>query len=75
VVFIREGYKQILMGTRANRMSAIQKMQQAAGPPRGPNGMPTQQQIAEMRRALPPGMLQNLQKMRQGGGIKEMVRI
>lgn len=34
---------------RYARMSAIQKMQQAAGPPRGPNGMPTQQQIAEMR--------------------------
>ncbi|CAE6414474.1 unnamed protein product [Rhizoctonia solani] len=61
-------------GGKNGWMSAIQKMQQAAGPPRGPNGMPTQQQIAEMRRALPPGMLQNLQKMRQGGGIKEMMR-
>ncbi|CAE6509353.1 unnamed protein product [Rhizoctonia solani] len=61
-------------GGKNGWMSAIQKMQQAAGPPRGPNGMPTQQQIAEMRRALPPSMLQNLQKMRQGGGIKEMMR-
>ncbi|KAF8758981.1 Signal recognition particle 54 kDa protein [Rhizoctonia solani] len=61
-------------GGKNGWMSAIQKMQQAAGPPRGPNGMPTQQQIADMRRALPPGMLQNLQKMRQGGGIKEMMR-
>ncbi|CAE6452770.1 unnamed protein product [Rhizoctonia solani] len=61
-------------GGKNGWMSAIQKMQQAAGPPRGPNGMPTQQQIAEMKRALPPGMLQNLQKMRQGGGIKEMMR-
>ncbi|KAG8703431.1 Signal recognition particle [Ceratobasidium sp. 394] len=36
-------------GGKNGWMSAIQKMQQAAGPPRGPNGMPTQQQIAEMR--------------------------
>ncbi|KAG8750749.1 Signal recognition particle [Ceratobasidium sp. 428] len=62
-------------GGKNGWMSAIQKMQQAAGPPRGPNGMPTQQQIAEMRRALPPGMLQNLQRMRQGGGgIQDMMR-
>lgn len=36
-------------GGKNGWMSAIQKMQQAAGPPKGPNGMPTQQQIAEMR--------------------------
>ncbi|KAF8320051.1 signal recognition particle protein [Clavulina sp. PMI_390] len=56
------------------RMSAAQKMQAAMGPPKGPNGMPTREQIAAAQRSLPPGMLQ---KMRQGGaagGMQEMMK-
>lgn len=58
------------------RLSAMQKMQAAAGGKgRGANGMPTPAQIQAMQRAMPPGMLQNMQRqMRSGGGMQEMMK-
>lgn len=58
------------------RLSAMQKMQTAAGGKgRGANGMPTPAQIQAMQRAMPPGMLQQMQRqMRSGGGMQEMMK-
>ncbi len=54
----------------------MQKMQAAAGGKgRGANGMPTPAQIQAMQRAMPPGMLQQMQRqMRNGGGMQEMMK-
>jgi len=57
------------MGGKNGMMSNFQKMAQAAGPVKGPGGMPTREQIIAMQRAAPPGFLQ---KMRQGGGMSGM---
>jgi hypothetical protein len=63
-------------GGKNGWMSAIQKMQAAAGGKgRGANGMPTPAQIQAMQRAMPPGMLQQMQRqMRSGGGMQEMLK-
>lgn len=54
----------------------MQKMQQAAGGKgRGLNGMPTPAQIQALQRAMPPGMLQQMQRqLRNGGGMQEMMK-
>lgn len=54
----------------------MQKMQQATGGKgRGLNGMPTPAQIQALQRAMPPGMLQQMQRqMRNGGGMQEMMK-
>lgn len=54
----------------------MQKMQAAAGGKgRGVNGQPTPAQIQAMQRAMPPGMLQQMQRqMRGGGGMQEMMK-
>lgn len=54
----------------------MQKMQAVAGGKgRGANGQPSPQQIREMQRAMPPGMLQQMQRqMRGGGGVQEMMK-
>lgn len=59
-----------------DRLQAMQKVQQAAGSKgRGPNGIPTPAQIQAMRRAMPPGMMQQMQRqMRNGGGMEEMMK-
>ncbi|KAG1782581.1 SRP54-type protein [Suillus placidus] len=58
------------------RLQAMQKMQSAAGGRgRGANGMPTPAQIQAMQRAMPPGMLQQMQRqLRSGGGMQEMMK-
>ncbi|KJA27347.1 hypothetical protein HYPSUDRAFT_1098194 [Hypholoma sublateritium FD-334 SS-4] len=63
-------------GGKNGWMSALQKMQSAAGGKgRGAGGMPTPAQIQAMQRSMPPGMLQQMQKqMRGGGGIQEMMK-
>ena len=63
-------------GGKNGWMQTIQKMQAAAGGRgRGANGMPTPAQIQAMQRAMPPGMLQQLQRqMRGGGGMQEMMK-
>lgn len=63
-------------GGKNGWLQAAQKMQQAAGGRgRGANGMPTPAQIQAMQRAMPPGMLQQLQRtMRGGGGMQEMMK-
>ncbi|KZT53982.1 signal recognition particle protein [Calocera cornea HHB12733] len=61
-------------GGKNGWLSAMQKMQAAGGGRgKGPNGMPTPQQIQAMQKALPPGMLQ---KLRSGGlgGIQDIMR-
>ena len=62
--------------TMGIRMQTMQKMQAAAGGKgRGINGAPTPQQIQAMQRAMPPGMLQQMQRqMRGGGGMQEMMK-
>ena len=63
-------------GGKNGWLQAAQKMQAAAGGRgRGANGMPTPAQIQAMQRAMPPGMLQQLQRqMRGGGGMQEMMK-
>ena len=63
-------------GGKNGWMNAVQKMQAAAGGKgRGANGMPTPAQIQAMQRAMPPGMLQQMQRtMRGGGGMQEMMK-
>ncbi|KAL5511216.1 SRP54 [Sanghuangporus vaninii] len=63
-------------GGKNGWMSAVQKMQSAAGGKgRGAGGMPTPAQIQAMQRAMPPGMLQQMQRaMRGGGGMQEMMK-
>lgn len=80
-------------GGKNGWMSAIQKMQSAAGGKgRGVNGMPTPAQIQAMqvcifpfdfafashifqKRAMPPGMLQQMRRqMSSGGGMQEMMK-
>ncbi|TFK29992.1 SRP54-domain-containing protein [Coprinopsis marcescibilis] len=63
-------------GGKNGWLSAMQKMQQAAGGKgRGANGMPTPGQIQAMQRAMPPGMLQQMQRqLRGGGGMQEMMK-
>ncbi|KAI0647079.1 signal recognition particle protein [Trametes meyenii] len=63
-------------GGKNGWLQTIQKMQAAAGGRgRGANGMPTPAQIQAMQRAMPPGMLQQLQRqMRSGGGMQEMMK-
>lgn len=63
-------------GGKNGWLQGIQKMQQAAGGRgRGANGMPTPAQIQAMQRAMPPGMLQQMQRqMRSGGGMQEMMK-
>ncbi|KAG5220597.1 Signal recognition particle [Salix suchowensis] len=63
-------------GGKHGWLQAVQKMQSAAGGKgRGANGMPTQAQIQAMQRAMPPGMLQQMQRqMRSGGGMQEMMK-
>ncbi|EKM55354.1 uncharacterized protein PHACADRAFT_255925 [Phanerochaete carnosa HHB-10118-sp] len=63
-------------GGKNGWLQAAQKMQQAAGGRgRGVNGTPTPAQIQAMQRAMPPGMLQQLQRtMRGGGGMQEMMK-
>jgi signal recognition particle subunit SRP54 len=54
----------------------MQKVQQAtSGKGRGLNGMPTPAQIQALQRAMPPGMLQQMQRqLRSGGGMPEMMK-
>lgn len=63
-------------GGKNGWMSAVQKMQAAAGGKgRGAGGAPTQAQIQAMQRAMPPGMMAQMQKaMRGGGGMQEMMK-
>ncbi|KZP19471.1 signal recognition particle protein [Athelia psychrophila] len=62
-------------GGKNGWMQTMQKMQAAGGKGRGVNGQPTPQQIQAMRRAMPPGMLQQMQgQMRGGGGMQEMMK-
>ncbi|KIP09535.1 hypothetical protein PHLGIDRAFT_102765 [Phlebiopsis gigantea 11061_1 CR5-6] len=63
-------------GGKNGWLQAAQKMQQAAGGRgRGVNGMPSPAQIQAMQRAMPPGMMQQLQRtMRGGGGMQEMMK-
>lgn len=63
-------------GGKNGWMQAIQKMQSAAGGKgRGPGGMPTQAQIQAMQRAMPPGLMQQMQRqIRSGGGMQEMMK-
>ncbi|TFY83717.1 hypothetical protein EWM64_g302 [Hericium alpestre] len=63
-------------GGKNGWMQAMQKMQSAAGGRgRGAGGMPTPAQIQAMQRAMPPGMLQQMQRqMRSGGGLQEMMK-
>ena len=63
-------------GGKNGWLQAAQKMQQAAGGRgRGANGMPTPAQIQAMQRAMPPGMLAQMQRaMRGGGGMQEMMK-
>ncbi|ETW85879.1 signal recognition particle, subunit Srp54 [Heterobasidion irregulare TC 32-1] len=63
-------------GGKNGWMQAMQKMQSAAGGRgRGAGGMPTPAQIQAMQRAMPPGMVQQMQRqMRSGGGLQEMMK-
>ncbi|KAF8136587.1 SRP54-type protein [Boletus edulis] len=63
-------------GGKNGWLQAMQKMQHAAGGRgRGTNGMPTPAQIQAMQRAMPPGMMQQMQRqLRSGGGMQEMMR-
>ncbi|KAL5489880.1 SRP54 [Sanghuangporus weigelae] len=63
-------------GGKNGWMSAVQKMQSAAGGKgRGAGGMPTPAQIQAMQRSMPPGMLQQMQRaMKGGGGMQEMMK-
>jgi len=63
-------------GGKNGWMQTMQKMQAAAGGKgRGANGAPTPAQIQAMQRAMPPGMLQQMQRqMRGGGGVQEMMK-
>ncbi|THH20681.1 hypothetical protein EW146_g733 [Bondarzewia mesenterica] len=63
-------------GGKNGWMQAMQKMQAAAGGRgRGAGGMPTPAQIQAMQRAMPPGMMQQMQRqMRSGGGLQEMMK-
>ncbi|KAF8163353.1 SRP54-type protein [Crassisporium funariophilum] len=63
-------------GGKNGWLSAMQKMQSAAGGKgRGAGGMPTPTQISAMQRAMPPGMLQQMQRqLRGGGGMQEMMK-
>ncbi|TFY72658.1 hypothetical protein EVG20_g334 [Dentipellis fragilis] len=63
-------------GGKNGWMQTMQKMQAAAGGRgRGAGGMPTPAQIQAMQRAMPPGMLQQMQRqMRSGGGMQEMMK-
>ncbi|KAG6331699.1 hypothetical protein ID866_7390 [Astraeus odoratus] len=63
-------------GGKNGWLQAMQKMQSAAGGRgRGVNGMPTPTQIQAMQRAMPPGMLQQMQRqLRSGGGMQEMMK-
>ena len=45
------------------------------GKGRGAGGAPTPAQIEAMKRAMPPGMLQQMQRaMKGGGGMQEMMK-
>ncbi|KAI0006136.1 signal recognition particle protein [Russula compacta] len=63
-------------GGKNGWLQAMQKIQSATGGRgRGAGGMPTPSQIQAMQNALPPGMLQQMQRqMRSGGGIQEMMK-
>jgi len=63
-------------GGKNGWLQTMQKMQAAAGGKgRGANGAPTPAQIQAMQRAMPPGMLQQMQRqMRGGGGVQEMMK-
>jgi signal recognition particle subunit SRP54 len=62
-------------GGKNGWLQTMQKMQQAAGGKgRGPNGMPTPEQIRAMQRSMPPGMLQQMQRQMRGGGMQEMMK-
>lgn len=63
-------------GGKNGWLQAMQKMQSAAGGRgRGANGMPSPAQIQAMQRAMPPGMLQQMQRqLRSGGGMQEMMQ-
>lgn len=63
-------------GGKNGWLQAMQKMQSAAGGRgRGANGMPTPAQIQAMQRAMPPGMLQQMQRqLRSGGGMQDMMK-
>jgi len=63
-------------GGKNGWLQTMQKMQAAAGGKgRGVNGAPTPAQIQAMQRAMPPGMLQQMQRqMRSGGGMQEMMK-
>ncbi|VDB83048.1 unnamed protein product [Peniophora sp. CBMAI 1063] len=62
-------------GGKNGWLQTMQKMQSAAGRGRGANGMPTPAQIQQMQRAMPPGMLAQMQRqMQSGGGIGDMMK-
>ncbi|KAF8350651.1 SRP54-type protein [Amanita rubescens] len=63
-------------GGKNGWLQAMQKVQAAAGGKgRGVGGMPTPAQIQAMQRAMPPGMLQQMQRqLRSGGGMQEMMK-
>ncbi|KAF8625791.1 hypothetical protein AX15_005178 [Amanita polypyramis BW_CC] len=63
-------------GGKNGWLQAMQKIQAAAGGKgRGVGGMPTPAQIQAMQRAMPPGMLQQMQRqLRSGGGMQEMMK-
>jgi len=63
-------------GGKNGWLQAMQKMQSAAGGRgRGANGMPTPAQIQAMQRAMPPGMMQQMQRqLRSGGGMQDMMK-
>lgn len=63
-------------GGKNGWLQAMQKMQNVAGGRgRGANGIPTPAQIQAMQRAMPPGMLQQMQRqLRSGGGMQEMMK-
>ncbi|RSH77930.1 Signal recognition particle [Apiotrichum porosum] len=63
-------------GGKNGWMSAMQKMQAAAGgKPLGANGMPSQQQIEAMRKAMPPEMMRKLRAAGPQGAQKMMAEM
>lgn len=61
-------------GGKGGWLQSMQKMQQAIGTPRGANGMPSREQIQAAQRAMPPGMLSQMQRQMRGGGMQEMMK-
>jgi signal recognition particle subunit SRP54 len=62
-------------GGKGGWLDGLKKAQAAAGPPRGPGGMPSQEQIRAMQRAMPPGVMQQMRsQMQGGGGMQDMMK-